>query len=289
MNACTRSISVAPLAARARRRRGRPRATASTSPRRSSSAGQPAEELARVDVERARSARAPCPRGAARSHGTPPNCSACVSRAARPSAAAGRARRRACGAAWPRLGATNSSRAGASGSSTGNSYWPSTRPARKPEIAPASTAEHGARRARRRRRQRAHALATRSRGRLEHAAHRARFASIQAGAVDRLGDRQRLAAAQAGVGRHEPLALLRGRRRARGTAPGPPPAGAPRRPPPPCPPAASRPCLQDGRRRSARSARARASSRRLSGVRAATTGECGHEVERRRRAGPRTP
>jgi hypothetical protein len=38
------------------------------------------------------------------------------------------------------LGATNSSRAGASGSSTGNSYWPSTRPARKPEIAPASTA-----------------------------------------------------------------------------------------------------------------------------------------------------
>ena len=133
-----------------------------------------------------------------RSHGTPPNCSACVI-----SCSATQRRRRSasassCVAAWPRFGATNSSRAGASGSSTGNSYWPITRPARKPEIAPAwrpSTAPgggagHAA--------QRARALGGLRGGGLEHAADRGEVRVDPRLAVDRLGDRQHPG------GRHEP-------------------------------------------------------------------------------------
>ena len=75
-----------------------------------------------------------------RSHGTPPNCSACVISCSATQRSSWSAGASSAAAACARFGATNSSRAGLSGSSTGNSYWPSTRPARKPETAPASIA-----------------------------------------------------------------------------------------------------------------------------------------------------
>ena len=66
-------------------------------------------------LERRRAARAPSPARCARSHGTPPNCSACVisCSATQRSSCSGSAS--SARAAWPRLGATNSSRAGAVG------------------------------------------------------------------------------------------------------------------------------------------------------------------------------
>ena len=98
-----------------------------------------------------------------------------------------RCRRRA-----PRLGATNSSRAGASGSSTGNSYWPSTRPARKPEIAPASTASSAPRRRRRRRSAGPSPPPSRSRDRVEHGlAATSGWPRSSSWRSTRLGDRQR--------------------------------------------------------------------------------------------------
>ena len=75
-----------------------------------------------------------------RSHGTPPNCSACVTSwsATQRSSSSGSAS--SADAATARLGDTNSSRAGASGSRIGNSYWPSTRWPSIPDTAPTSTA-----------------------------------------------------------------------------------------------------------------------------------------------------
>ena len=91
-----------------------------------------------VDASAARAARARVPAMCSRSHGTPPNWSACVvsCSATQRSSCVGvgvqRARRRGRGS-----GATNSSRARRPRArARGNSYWPSTRPARKPEIAP---------------------------------------------------------------------------------------------------------------------------------------------------------
>ena len=106
--------------------------------------GQP-QQAARVDLERAEQLAARIAARCARSHGTPPNCSACVVSCSATQRSSWSGSASSAVAAWPRLGATNSSRAGASGSRTGNSYWPSTRPARKPEIAPASTRQQRAR------------------------------------------------------------------------------------------------------------------------------------------------
>ena len=80
------------------------------------------------------------PARCSRSHGTPANWSACVVSCSATQRSSWSGSASSVLAAWPRLGATNSSRAGAAGSSGGKSYWPSTRPARKPEMAPASSA-----------------------------------------------------------------------------------------------------------------------------------------------------
>ena len=75
-----------------------------------------------------------------RSHGTAPNCSACVVSCSATQRSSWSASASRASAAWARLGETNSSRAGASGSRIGNSYWPSTRWPSRPEITPTSTA-----------------------------------------------------------------------------------------------------------------------------------------------------
>ena len=91
------------------------------------------------------------------------------------------------GRGWARR--TAAARA-ASGSSTGNSYWPSTRPARKPETAPASIASTPPAIAPSGPALAARAAAPRARA---PSPATSRLASIQPGAVDRLGGRHRLA------------------------------------------------------------------------------------------------
>ena len=166
------------------------------------------EQAARIDVERAEQLAARSPRGARAATARRRTGARASSRAAPPSAAAGRGSASSAVAAWARLGATNSSRAGASGSRTGNSYWPSTRPAEeagdrarldRQQRAAAARAEPG--RARRR--------AGRPPGRARRASRR-RFASIHSGRSTASGGGQRASAREAGVRGDEPLALLRG-------------------------------------------------------------------------------
>src|SRR3954468_23465883 len=137
MNACMRS--------RAARRSGptisvvtSPSRIFSTSPRRSPKSGRLNNRLGSTSSPANSSPTRPAMW--ARSHGTPPNWSAWViswSATQRSSSSLSASR---LIAAWARLGETNSSRAGASGSRIGNSYWPSTRWPSMPEIAPTSTA-----------------------------------------------------------------------------------------------------------------------------------------------------
>ena len=141
-----------------------------------------------------------------RSHGTPPNCSACVISCSATQRSSWSAGASSDSAACARLGATNSSRAGWSGSSTGNSYCPSTRPARKPLIAPASTAITPP--ARIPSGPSLHADPLR-RG-LQHRLERHEVRVDPALALDRLGDRHGLGGDEAGVGGDETLGL-RGR------------------------------------------------------------------------------
>ena len=252
------------------------RRTVSASARRSSSLGSLSSE--RMSTETSRDSTRPAIRLAMcdRSHGTPANWRACVVswRATQRTRAVSSAS--IVRAAAARLGPTNSSRAGASGSVTGNSYCPSTRVARKPDSAPTSTASRlpvTARTGPASGPSPSDCLATTgSSTRL----HRAEVDRGPLAAVDRLGVGQGLRRRQPRVLRDQLGAALprsrapRSQRRSRPPAP----ARCSRTPPaPPAPPSASRPSVEARRAGAGRRAGARA--RRPSVPRpAATAARC---------------
>ena len=272
-----------------------PSRTGRPAPRRSPRSGS--AQPAGVDRDGSRAARERGRRGAARSHGTPPNWSAWVASCSATQRSSSSGSASSAAAAWPRFGATNSSRAGASGSSSGNSYWPSTRWARKPGDDAHLGGEH-ARRPRRSTGPAQRAEPARRRG------PRPGRARAHASRGSRRSTRRRSTASAAGTRRRRRDA---GRCRRRPAARSPPRArerlergrvrrGLQREATVSATCAASRQSIIDsmvaGRRRGSRVRRGpRASSRqaaRALAVRAATTGECGDEVQRRAERRPRS-
>ena len=251
--------------------------TRSSSARRSGQSGRRSRPR-RVDVERAEQLAQHGRRGARAATARRRTGARASSRAARPSAAAGRGSASSVLAAWPRFGATNSSRAGR------------VRVERRELV----LAEHAARRGSRRRRPPrapSSAPAAPPSGpepraepvghRIEHAAERAQVGVDPLVAVDGLGGRQRRERLEAGVGGDEPLALggrlgqllerRAGHRRAAGRRCRGPPAGP-------------------GSSRSRHPRMARPAQFGQSGLGArGHHGRVRQQVERRGRAGPRTP
>ena len=161
-----------------------------------------------------------------RSHGTPPNCSACViscSATQRSSSSLSASR---LTAAWARLGDDEQQPRGRLGLEDRELVLAEHALAEDPRHGADLDRQQRAARGPDRARERAHALAEAGRDRVEHRLQRGQVGLDPQRAVDRLGVRQ-LGGGQPGVGRDEPRGLLgragdvlEGRRLGRGLEPG---------------------------------------------------------------------